>query len=313
MGKFLLLALLAVPLSSAPAAAQCHPAWDLASDWSDAANPNGTWSYNAGAAPIIVHQANWAGTGNPAWAAASTGIGHVPSWMRITHAGQPQLGPHAVAGVVMMHGNDPTSGTGVDLANVTWTAPAAGNFLLHGDVWHSDQHPRDTLWRVSFNAVLLDSGVLSQGDVYNPLTPRSFDFPISVAPGDVVKLEFERSDPFGTFVCMRLAITPHALFLRSPVPGAAGSNSTIQLRGATPNGRVMVAYSAATGAFTVPGCGGLQLCLRAPRLAHSLTANAAGQVSFVAPIPLGLSGREMLLQAAEPGACQVSNRVRHTF
>ena len=313
MSKFLPLAVLALPLSAAPAVAQCAAGWDLAADWSELTNPNSAWSYNAGAVPIGAHHPNWANTGNSAWAAAPGGFGHVPAWLRVTHAGQPNLGPDAVPGVVAMHGNDPASGTDVDLANVTWTAPIAGSFSLHGDLWHTDAHQRATDWRLTLNGAQLDSGTLTHGDAFGPNAPRSFDFPIVVVAGDVVKLEFERADPFGTFACVRLSITRHGLFMASPVPGVAGQAATFRMRGASPNGRVMVGYSSALGSFNLPGCGGVQGCLQAPQLARALNADASGAASFTATIPPQLSGRTFMLQAGEPGACHVSNLVRHTF
>ena len=57
--------------------------WDLADDWSDTQNPNGPWSYNAGASPIPTNFPNWAGSGNPAWAAAPSGFGHIPVWAKL--------------------------------------------------------------------------------------------------------------------------------------------------------------------------------------------------------------------------------------
>ena len=300
-----------VPLLVAALQSPCG--WDLASSWSETANPNGPWSFNAGAAPIATLQPDWIGSGNPAWAAASSGFGHIPAWGRVTAAGAPAIGPDAIPGTIFVHGNDPMNGTDVDLANVTWTSPINTPVRIRCAFWHTDAHAgRSADWRLYHNGTLLGTGNLADGDAYGPLAPRYLDIPRAVAAGDVIRLEFQRTSFFGTFVCLQMAISRSALFLRSPIPGVAGQNSTFEIRGAQPNGRVGLAYSSATGSFSLPGCS-ISGCLQSPRLAALLTADAAGLASFTAAVPPSLAGRTLHFQAGEPGACQVSNAVTHEF
>jgi hypothetical protein len=297
------------------AAAQAPCGWDLATDWSDAANPHGPWSYNAGANAIPTLQPDWIGAGNPMWAAAQTGFGHIPAWGRLG-AGTAVFGPDATVGAILVHGNDPANGTDVDLANVTWTSPVNSNLFVHGALWHTDDpnHAgRSADWRLWLNGILLDTGNLAHGDAFGPLSPRSFSLPIAVAAGDVVKLEFERTHAFGTYCCVQMAITKSSLYLRSPVPGRAGAMSSFEIRGAQPLGAVRLGYGMATANNSLPGCSGVPLCLAAPQLIATLTANSNGVVTYARQIPANLQGRTIHFQAAELGACRSSNLVSHRF
>ncbi len=198
-------ALLAVNgLSSAAAG---PTVWDLAGDWSDTQNPNGPWSYNAGANPIPTNFPNWAGSGNPAWVAAPSGFGHIPAWAKL----QVETSCDAQIGDVYMHANDATSGTDVDLANVTWTSPASGVAAISGTLWWYPSgcgHAGRTMdWRLYFNGVLMDSGNIGDGDPWSSCTPRTFGFVENLSPGDIVKLEFERTHVFGTMATVALKVT----------------------------------------------------------------------------------------------------------
>ena len=295
-------------------ASQAPCGWDLATDWSDSVNPNGVWSYNAGASAITTSQSNWLGSGSAAWAAAPSGFSHIPAWARVTPAGQPTFGPDATIGTIVMHSNDPVSGTDVDFANVTWTSPISANLPVNRAVWQTDAHTlRDCAWRLFHNGVLLDSGFLGHGDAFGPLAPRAFSFPLAIAAGDVVKLEFQRAAFYGTFCCAQLAITRSSLFLRGPVSGSAGSLNTFEIRGATPSSSVRLGYSLSAGVIGLPGCSGSNLCLSAPQLLATLTSDVNGIASFARQIPPSLSGRTVWFQAAELGVCHASNLVRHTF
>jgi len=300
-------------LLPSPAVAQGACGWDLAADWSNSLNPNGEWSYNAGPAPIFSNQPNWAGTTNPGWAAAANGFGHVPVWARVTQTGASNLGPDAIPGVIVMHANDPANGTDVDLANVTWTSPITAPLWVHGDLWHTDAHNRACAWALTLNSTTLDSGNLTQGDPFGPTAPRSFSIQVNVNVGDVIKLEFKRNDPFGTFVCTRLAVTYSPLFLASPVFGVAGQANTLQVRGATPGSLVGLAWSLVQGSSTVAGCAGLTGCLQSPNPVSLQVANGAGRVSWTVNVPAAFAGQTVYVQALQPSTCWFSNLVCHRF
>src|SRR6266545_5988916 len=61
--------------------------YDLAADWSNAANPNGVWTYREGtnALPSV---ADWTPLGSPvvqpAWAPSSAGGNFLPAWFKST-------------------------------------------------------------------------------------------------------------------------------------------------------------------------------------------------------------------------------------
>lgn len=90
--------------------------YDLAADWSDAANPNGPWSYSGGASPL-AEQDDWGG-GQPAWANAANGNpGYIPLWMKVVN--EPP-GLDLVVGDIALHSWDSANGGGTtNPANVT--------------------------------------------------------------------------------------------------------------------------------------------------------------------------------------------------
>jgi hypothetical protein len=85
--------------------------YDLAADWSDAANPNGVWSYRSGST-VLPGVADWTlltePTVQPAWAPGQT----IPAWFKSV-ADNPE-GMDFLAGDVVVH----SAGVAENSANV---------------------------------------------------------------------------------------------------------------------------------------------------------------------------------------------------
>jgi hypothetical protein len=99
------------------------------------------------------------------------------------------------------------------------------------------------------------------------------------------------------------------LLLAGPDPGVAGQPNTATVTGATPDAQVGVVFAFAAGTSAVPGCPGVSFGLANPRGFGVDVADAQGNASVTRPIPAGLAGRAILLQALDRASCRISNRV----
>lgn len=111
--------------------------YDLTSDWSDAVNPNGVWTYRGGNNVLPNNVSNWAGvTGQNAWAVgANTPPGFLPAWMKVAPSLEPTLENGTVVGDIVTHTFDTGNGApGYAESNVIWTAPSAGIADITGDL-----------------------------------------------------------------------------------------------------------------------------------------------------------------------------------
>ena len=202
--------------------------FDLAADWSDAANPNGVWSYNGSpGVPITNHVADWdPGSGTflgaqPAWAAAAApNPGHVPVWLK--SVGAAAAGVDLPASRVGMHGSETAS------AGVTWTSPSDGIVDVDGGTWQfvkvGAHASRSMQWDILKNGVLLTSGVIQGSDTFTSASP--FDFSagsggvlalqnIAVGAGDVITLQYTKLSSAATFAGVDLTVN------LIPEPGTA--------------------------------------------------------------------------------------------
>src|SRR5206468_1087262 len=132
-----------IVLLAGAAAAPAQPVvYNLANDWSDTANPNGVWSYNAAPGmPLTNHFDNYV-PGQPAWAyAVAPNPGHIPVFYKAVAAAQaPDDLPQ---GRVDVHNNDPSSspsGLANSPAGFAWTAPAAGAIQITGGMWEVQRY-----------------------------------------------------------------------------------------------------------------------------------------------------------------------------
>lgn len=200
--------------------------YDLKTDWSDLANPNGPWSHREGN-NVLPHVADWQGlsgdfTGvQPAWARFETGSSNLPPWMKIASpAGVPtdwQLGD------IVTHSTDGFNGIGSGLSNVIWTSPLNGMIDVSGGTWMVRDIGRGNHWDISLNGRSLTSGDISSGDAYNRANPFTFVAgsggptvlsQIPVVMGDVLRLQFTKTSTAGDYAGVNLTITtvPEVLY-----------------------------------------------------------------------------------------------------
>ena len=149
---------------------------------------------------------------------------------------------------------------------------------------------------------------------------------------DVVAMEFDLSDlgvPAGAtvtnlrFAMLNSACDPVTLakietgFQLDVTQLVAGQPGTASLSGATPNGRVGLAYS-----LTGPGptsvntgiCGVMSVDLSTPVNVLALaTADANGDYALTRNVPVGARGRRIWIQGLDFGTCTLSNLVATTI
>jgi hypothetical protein len=188
-GKILMLAVLLMAGLAIATQAQAVT-YDLTTDWSDAANPHGLWSYNQGNTPLAASQDNFLFTGQKAWADnPSTTQGFIPFVFKSTTNSSP-----ITSGKVYMHPWDPTSGlTGKGDANITWTSDIIGTAHISGSLWYAGISGRSVDYFLYVNTSQKAAGTIVDGGLYNEGNPLSFTWDGQVALGDVVKLELVRT------------------------------------------------------------------------------------------------------------------------
>lgn len=109
------------------------------------------------------------------------------------------------------------------------------------------------------------------------------------------------------------ASAPERMTLDAPVPGVAGQDNTIHLAGAVPENRIFFVYGMQFGSAGVPGCDSMTLEIYDPRIAGSIPANLTGEADLVIGVPIGASGRTILIQAVDPTGCAISNPIAYAF
>ncbi len=235
---FALWCLVFCPSLSSPSAAAVY---DLKTDWSDVANPNGPWSYREGN-NLLPHVNDWQGlsgdfTGvQPAWARNETGNMNLPPWMKI-------VSPAGVVndwqfGDIVTHSTDDFNGIGAGPSNVIWTSPLYGTIDVSGAVWMGRDIGRGNHWDISLNGISLTGGDIFSGDPYDRADPFDFaagsggpavlsDIPVVI--GDVLRLQITRTSEPGDYAGINLTINaipePTAIVI-----GLTGSISIIAWR-----------------------------------------------------------------------------------
>jgi hypothetical protein len=197
--------------------------YDLRTEWSDLANPNGAWSYREGD-NLLPHAADWQGlegdfTGvQPAWARAETGTSNLPAWFKIASAASI---PHDwQLGDIVVHTTDTTNGIGSGPANVIWTSPFDGTIDISGHAWMGRDIGRGNQWELSVNGTPLTSGSIASGDSFSRASPFSFAAgsggpavlsQIPVDAGDIVRLQLAKTSTFGDYVGVNFTIDATAI------------------------------------------------------------------------------------------------------
>ena len=205
--------------------------WDLAADWSDAANPFGpgsAWTiWKAPGTAFPTNQPDWwsDGTNQRAWADQPFNLtAHVPVWMKVTNTARLGTG-FANVGSVILHTAE-SGRTGTDLSSVIWTSPSAGAVSLDGGVWLYQGFDRPQFWELFLNGASLTGGALTVGDGFTEASPFASTAgsggagaaAFAVHAGDVIELRLRRQpvSAFGSFIGVDLAIT--LVPTVSPVP-----------------------------------------------------------------------------------------------
>ena len=213
--------------------------WDLKTDWSDSANPNGVWSYREGN-NLLPHMA-WVGrtegtstNAQPAWSKSEDGTDRLPLWFR-------SLGSETFAhdwqfGDIAMHSTDDANGVGNGIGNVIWTSPMTGTIKVSGNIWPGRDIGRSNHWAIYLNQSLITSGDVASGDPFSRTNPMSFASGafgttlngLNVVPGDVLKLEISRASTLGDFAGVNLTVTQGASIsgITNPVVQLACTNSS---------------------------------------------------------------------------------------
>jgi hypothetical protein len=197
--------------------------FDLRTDWSNATNPNGAWSYLEGNNPLPF-VASWQGTiggwgtAQPGWARSEDGTNRLPFWYRSN--GTETFSPDLQAGDIVLHTTDQSNGVGNGEGRVRWTAPARGTVTITGSTWAAREIGRSNTWTLLAGSTMLRTGVVASGDQYSRANPFNFASGTGTEPitnrligcGGTIIFEATRNTVAGDFVGvnMTIAFTPAA-------------------------------------------------------------------------------------------------------
>lgn len=204
-------------------AAQAATVYDLSSDFSNASNPNGVWSFTQGSTPLEHYSSSTANTLNPALANGYWGTGsnlnvNTPEVAKATTNGS-TTGAYSNAdflnGDVILHSTNP--GTGAPLF-INWTAPAAGTIDVSGLTWYAHSpvsRSNDVL--VTLGANTLTNGVVSNSTNNGRSNAFSYSFSgLAVSAGTVLSVRYTPTSgqTSGSIAGLSETVT----FTASPVP-----------------------------------------------------------------------------------------------
>lgn len=179
------------------AAAGAATSYDLATDFSNAANPNGAWSFTQGATalthfatPVDSNPFN-ASAGDGYWGVGPDFSIYTPEVVRTTADGTAsgQTTEDWKSGDVVVHSTNP--GTGAQLL-INWTAPADGVIDYSILAWyaHSGVHRSNDVL-VTLDGALIGNGTVGYGLGYTRSTALTFSGTgVAVNTGDVLAVSF---------------------------------------------------------------------------------------------------------------------------
>ncbi|MBI1189956.1 MAG: hypothetical protein GC200_04650 [Tepidisphaera sp.] len=193
--------------------------FNLQADWSDAANPNGPWSFTQNGVPL-PHVNAWQqqlggwSQPQPAWALSQDATNRLPMFMRSN--GSETFAHDWAAGNVVVHSTDGFNGQGDGTAVINFTLPFDATFNIHGGVWIGRDIGRSVDWNLVIGGSTVTGGTVSSGDPYSSANPLPFASgfggagPLSgVAPaGTVIALTLPThgGSPAGDFIVIDLTI-----------------------------------------------------------------------------------------------------------
>jgi hypothetical protein len=186
--------------------------YDLQTDWSDAANPNGVWAYREGS-NNLPHVNSWQSTlggwstAQPAWSRSENGSNRLPVIFKSN--GSETFAHDWIAGDIIVHSWDSSNGSGNGLANIVWTSPGAGTIDITGSTWAGRDIGRSNQWNLYVNNSLVTFGSVASGDPYSRANPFNFAVgsggagvlnDVIVSAGDTVRFNVTATSPAGDFV-----------------------------------------------------------------------------------------------------------------
>jgi hypothetical protein len=201
--------------------------FDLKSQWSDAANPNGVWTYREGnnALPHVASFQSTLGgwtTAQPGWAYSENGTNRIPFFFKSN--GSENFARDYLAGDIIVHTTDATNGVGNGKGNFLWTSPETGKVNVTGGVWMGRDIGRANHWALAKNGTILTEGDIASGDAFSRAAPFSLAAGtggaaavsnLPIVTGDQITLTFTVTGASGDFVGTNLTFTT------TPVPEPA--------------------------------------------------------------------------------------------
>lgn len=155
--------------------------YDLQTQWSDATNPNGAWTYRQGA-NALPSVPDWRGWGS-AWATGTNEGNYLPAFFQYDGGGPFS----ALTGDILMHSIDAANGNpGLGEGNVIFTSPIAGIATISGKVWDAQQVGRTQDWQVLVNNAVMAGGTFDGTNNRN--NPDTFNLVMALAANDVIEL-----------------------------------------------------------------------------------------------------------------------------
>lgn len=185
-----------------------------------------------------------------------------------------------------------------------------GGVLAVGAPFENSGSPTNTGVAYTFRRTAF-SGAFVQVARFGIPQPSTFgQFGRSVAVGDgelTVGSPQESLTGFASFYGLNLQ-------LDEPVPGVAGEVNTLAVRCGVPGERMWFVAGVQAGSTVLPVCGGgLVIDMVRPQVLGSAFVDNSGRAGLSLLVPEGLAGRTVLLQAAAPEVCMVSNRLAFRF
>ena len=198
MNKVIHRALAATFLAFAAPSAGHAATYNLSTDWSNSANPNGVWSYVYGNTPLPYQSA--AAANNPLQPATAGGYfstgsdlnQNTPDVLKAAVNGSAAGGTNLdfVAGDIVIH--SPNDGTAL---SIRWTAPSSGLIDFHTLVWYAHSSvARSNDVSLLLDGSLFDTVLVSTASYKNntdrwDVTGNGF----SVDAGDILELVFAKT------------------------------------------------------------------------------------------------------------------------
>jgi hypothetical protein len=209
-------AIAVIVAAAAPAIANAT-VYDVRNDW-NGANPDGVWSFNAGAVAVTNVVANWQGLGVNAFAPSANAGDYLPAFFQAnqTGANTPNCGGACdwAVGDLIVHTTDGANGSAHGPSNVLFIAPTSGTADISGLTWNARTFPtgenRPQDWALLVNGVQQASGVVTDLGLNGSSAPDTFSLSnVALNAGDQVELLMSQDigASFGNFVGYDLSVT----------------------------------------------------------------------------------------------------------